>query len=406
MAGFIAFSGLLSLFPFLIFAATLTGILVGSDRSDSIIEALFDIAPEHVALTLAPVVEEVLSKQSGEVLTLSAVFAIWVASSAVEAFRIAFDRAYAVPDPRSFIHNRALAILLVFIGAVVAALLGVTILFMPLILRFLEQVLKVPVPVFATVRHLRFGVMVFVGFLADHAPDAAGAADQGIAALAGGHGHHVALGRLRLRLLDLPELHAELHGDLRHAGRGDHHADVLLSHRRDDYIRRRGECRAEPDGAGRAPLRECMAVGLRKRRRIQLVVVGAVLLAAATALVGYAMRDGIEFFRSPSQLADAAAARRRALPPRRARRRGLGGAGRRRGALRGDRRRRQPARRLPRHPARPLPRGPGRDRHRQIEDGTFVASEILAKHDERYMPKEVADALKEQGMFHPEGPGS
>ena len=45
-----------------------------------------------------------------------------------------------------------------------------------------------------------------------------------------------------------------------------------------------------------------MAVGLRKRRRIQLVMIGALLLAVATGLVGYAMRDGIEFFRSPSQL--------------------------------------------------------------------------------------------------------
>ena len=35
MAGYIAFSGLLSLFPFLIFAATLTGILVGGDRSET-----------------------------------------------------------------------------------------------------------------------------------------------------------------------------------------------------------------------------------------------------------------------------------------------------------------------------------------------------------------------------------
>ena len=47
-----------------------------------------------------------------------------------------------------------------------------------------------------------------------------------------------------------------------------------------------------------------MAVALRKRRRIQLVAVGALLLGIATALVGYAMRDGIEFFRSPSQLAE------------------------------------------------------------------------------------------------------
>jgi membrane protein len=165
MSGFIAFSGLLSIFPFLIFAATLIGILVGPERSDAIVEALFEIAPAHVAHTLAPVVEEVLNKQSGEVLTLSALFAIWVASSAVEAFRIAFDRAYAVPDPRGFFHNRALAIALVFLGAAVAALLGVTILFMPLIQRFAEHVLKVPIPALATYSTSLFGVLVFVAFL-------------------------------------------------------------------------------------------------------------------------------------------------------------------------------------------------------------------------------------------------
>jgi membrane protein len=165
MAGYIAFSGLLSLFPFLIFAATLIGIMVGSDRSDSIIEALFEIAPEHVALTLKPVVEEVLSKQSGEVLTLSAVFAIWAASNAVEAFRIAFDRAYAVPDPRGFIENRLMAILIVFVGAIVAALLGVSILFSPLILRFLQYVLLRPVPAVASYLTYGIGVLVFIGFV-------------------------------------------------------------------------------------------------------------------------------------------------------------------------------------------------------------------------------------------------
>ena len=36
-------------------------------------------------------------------------------------------------------------------------------------------------------------------------------------------------------------------------------------------------------------------------------------------------------------------------------------------------------------------------------DGLFVASEVLAKHDEAYMPKEVADALKEQGYWQHAG---
>lgn len=31
--------------------------------------------------------------------------------------------------------------------------------------------------------------------------------------------------------------------------------------------------------------------------------------------------------------------------------------------------------------------------------GTFVADNVLAKHDENYMPKEVADSLKKQGLW-------
>ena len=32
-------------------------------------------------------------------------------------------------------------------------------------------------------------------------------------------------------------------------------------------------------------------------------------------------------------------------------------------------------------------------------DGMFTADTVLAKHDENYMPKEVADALKEKGVW-------
>lgn len=48
----------------------------------------------------------------------------------------------------------------------------------------------------------------------------------------------------------------------------------------------------------------------------------------------------------------------------------------------------------------------------QLHDGVFVAREVLAKHDENYMPPEVAKALEEkgvklgQGAPHPEGSAS
>ena len=41
---------------------------------------------------------------------------------------------------------------------------------------------------------------------------------------------------------------------------------------------------------------------LKKQRRIQIIVITFIALALSTALIGYAMRDGINFFRSPSEV--------------------------------------------------------------------------------------------------------
>ncbi len=147
-----------------------------------------------------------------------------------------------------------------------------------------------------------------------------------------------------------------------------------------------------------------MAVGLKKRRRIQLVVAAAVLLALATGLVGYAMRDGIEFFRSPSQVASA--------PPAAGERFRLGGLVAEGSVSRGG----GEVRFAVTDGGATLPvvfRGIPPDLFREgqgviatgrLEGGTFLASEILAKHDENYLPKDVADALKAQGMFHEDAP--
>ena len=35
----------------------------------------------------------------------------------------------------------------------------------------------------------------------------------------------------------------------------------------------------------------------------------------------------------------------------------------------------------------------------RIENGVLIASNVLAKHDETYMPKEIADSLKKQGVW-------
>ena len=140
--------------------------------------------------------------------------------------------------------------------------------------------------------------------------------------------------------------------------------------------------------------------GLRKKRRIQLVVIGAVMLAASTALIGYAMRDGIEFFRSPSQIG--------ADPPEAGERFRLGGLVEEGSVVRGAGEEvrftvTDGGASTPVVFAGILPdlfrEGQGVVTTGRLEGGVFVATEVLAKHDESYMPKEVAEALKEQGLF-------
>lgn len=150
--------------------------------------------------------------------------------------------------------------------------------------------------------------------------------------------------------------------------------------------------------------------GLKKKRRIQVIVLAAVALAASTAMIGYAMRDGINFFRSPSQVMDE--------PPGPNETFRLGGLVKEGsiGPVEGvrfdfvitDGGADVPVRYVGDNPRPDLfGEGQGTVATGKYVEGIFQATELLAKHDETYMPKEVIDALKEQGVYvDPEGDGS
>jgi cytochrome c-type biogenesis protein CcmE len=147
---------------------------------------------------------------------------------------------------------------------------------------------------------------------------------------------------------------------------------------------------------------------LKKRRRVQIIVVAFVALALSTGLIGYAMRDGINFFRSPSQVAEA--------PPSPTELFRIGGLVEEGSLVRGQGetvsfRVTDGGASIPIVYTGILPdlfeEGQGMVGQGRYIDGTFEAIEILAKHDETYMPSEVIDALKEQGIYvEPEAQGA
>ena len=140
--------------------------------------------------------------------------------------------------------------------------------------------------------------------------------------------------------------------------------------------------------------------GLKKTRRIQVIIASAVLLALATGLIGFALKDGINLFRAPSQVL--------AEPPAPTEIFRLGGLVKKGSLVRGDALEVSFSVTDGAAEIEVIYRGilpdlfseeQGMIAMGRFADGVFTASEILAKHDEDYMPKEVMDALREQGLY-------
>ncbi len=140
--------------------------------------------------------------------------------------------------------------------------------------------------------------------------------------------------------------------------------------------------------------------GLRKRRRIQIVVLAAASLALSAGLIGYAMRDGINFFRTPTQVLE--------NPPGPDETFRLGGLVEHGSLIRGQGetvtfRVTDTNASVPVAYTGILPdlfgEGEGTVATGRLVGGVFEAREVLARHDETYMPKEVIDALKERGVY-------
>ena len=117
MAGAIAFSFLLSLFPFCIFLGALAGTIGGQDLAAFAVGQLFDAVPEPVAKALAPEVGRVMGQSQYGLLSIGAAISLFFATSAVESLRAALNVAYRVREQRSYLWCLAQSSLFVFASA-------------------------------------------------------------------------------------------------------------------------------------------------------------------------------------------------------------------------------------------------------------------------------------------------
>ena len=133
LAGHIAYTGLLAVFPFLIFLAALAGFIGAESGGLSSVRSLLELLPRDVAETLRPVIGEVLARRDGGLLTLGLLGALWIASSGIDALRIALNNAYGFEESRPWWKIKLGSIGAIIVGGVVFLLLSLLVVLGPLI---------------------------------------------------------------------------------------------------------------------------------------------------------------------------------------------------------------------------------------------------------------------------------
>jgi membrane protein len=128
LAASLTFFGVLALFPFLLFLVALAGIVISPQQIDALVQQLAQVAPGEAVKILGTQIHAIHDSQSGGLLTLGIVGALWSASGGMASLMVALNLVYDVEEERPFWKVRGVALLATLgagAGVLAAALLGV-----------------------------------------------------------------------------------------------------------------------------------------------------------------------------------------------------------------------------------------------------------------------------------------
>ncbi len=123
-AGAVTYSGVMALFPFLLFLVAFASVIITPDQADSIVKQLGAVAPENVTQIVGDRIRAISSESKTGLLTIGALVALWGASSGVAAVQRALNTIYGVKEGRPFWKARGLALLMTLVAGLLALVAG------------------------------------------------------------------------------------------------------------------------------------------------------------------------------------------------------------------------------------------------------------------------------------------
>ena len=153
LAGYIAFVGILSLFPFLVFLFAVFGFFGVTEAGTYLAPFIFENIPESVAETIETPLAGIFQDTYGNLLTFSMLGALWTSGVGLEGVRTALNRAYGPERKRPYWRRRGQGVLLI---VAFAGTLTLGLLFAPYALVLIEETFQITAnftPLWVAVRY-------------------------------------------------------------------------------------------------------------------------------------------------------------------------------------------------------------------------------------------------------------
>jgi membrane protein len=130
-AGYLAFLGLMAVFPFLVFVLALAGFIAEGEAGTRFVRLVLAQLPSEMVGALTPRITEITSGPPQGLLTVAILGAIWTSSSAIEGYRTVLNRAYRVATPPAYIWRRLLSIAQILILSFVVVVAMIVVVLLP-----------------------------------------------------------------------------------------------------------------------------------------------------------------------------------------------------------------------------------------------------------------------------------
>ena len=171
MSSYVAMSGMLALFPFILFVVSLAAAVSHPVVINDLISLLFGTWPEAIAAPLELEIRKVIAASNQSLITIGGLTAIFFASNGTNAIREAMSQAYRESDPRPFWRQRLISLGFVIAGAVVILIFASLGLALPFYLEYVNQatpnLYKAMLSIGSPLLFLT-GLMILAGLIACH----------------------------------------------------------------------------------------------------------------------------------------------------------------------------------------------------------------------------------------------